>query len=49
MLGVRMLEDTFRTEHLLVTLTEELNLFLLVGVTVLDATTFFCCSRGATS
>ena len=34
MLGICVLEDTFRAEHLRIILTEELNLFILVCVAV---------------
>ncbi len=36
MLGVSVLEDTFGAEHFLVGLAEELHLFVLVDVTILD-------------
>ena len=37
MLGVGVLEHTFGTKHLLIALTEELNLLVFMGVAVLNA------------
>ena len=46
-LGIGVLQDALRAEHLLIAFAEELHLFLLVGVAVLDAAAFFRGSRGA--
>ena len=50
MLCIRMLENTFGAEHLLVTLAEEFHLFILVSITVLDASVLLSpcspCARG---
>jgi hypothetical protein len=42
MLGISVLQDTFRAEHLLVTLAEEFNFFVLVHITVLYPSVFCC-------
>ena len=47
MFGVGVLEDTFRAEHFLVTLTEELHFFILVHVAVLYPSVLRC--RGTLS
>jgi hypothetical protein len=48
MFCIRMLENTFGAEHLLVTLAEEFHLFVLVSVTVLNASILLStCSSSA--
>lgn len=42
MFGVGVLEDTFRAEHFLVTLTEELHFFVFVHVTILNPAVLRC-------
>ena len=40
MLSISMFEHAFGAEHLLVTLTKELNLFVLMCVAILNAAVF---------